>query len=64
MAKSKKIKQNWTRTENFDVCFLVNFDRYFQKSIFREEARHKPVSSPNFEIFFHFLISYDPISKS
>ena len=34
LAKSKKIKQNWTRLENFDICFCVSFDRYCQKLVF------------------------------
>ena len=33
LAKSKKIKQNWTRLEYFDICFYVSFDCYCQKLI-------------------------------
>ena len=32
-AKSKEIQQNWTRLENFDICFLRNFDHYYRKFI-------------------------------
>ena len=27
MAKSKKIKQIWTRPGNFDICFCLSFHR-------------------------------------
>ena len=37
MAKSKKTKQNWPATENFDICFCIGFDRYYQKLFLREE---------------------------
>ena len=39
--KSKKMKQTWTRPENFDICFWISFDRYYQKIIFGgEQERH------------------------
>ena len=38
-AKSKKIKQNLTRPENFDICFCKYFDRYCQKLISGGETR-------------------------
>ena len=31
MKQSKGIKQNWTVTENFDICFCVIFDWYYQR---------------------------------
>ena len=40
MAKSKEIKQNWTRSENFDISLCVNFDRYFQKLNFKGDTGH------------------------
>ena len=30
MAKSKKVRQTWTRPESFDISFCVSFDRYCQ----------------------------------
>ena len=39
-AKSKKIKENWTRPENIVICFCVIFDRYCQKLIFEAETGH------------------------
>ena len=53
-AKSKKIKQNWTRPEDLDFCFGIGFDYFFWKLIFGGESKYKPVSLPNFEIFFLF----------
>ena len=38
--KIKEIKENWTRPENFDICFCVSFDRYYQKLIFGGQTRH------------------------
>ena len=29
--KLKKIKQNWTKREKFDICFSVRFDHYCKK---------------------------------
>ena len=34
MPKSKKIKGDWTRTENADIYFYVSFERYCKKSTF------------------------------
>ena len=31
LAKRKKMKRNWTRSENLNICFCGSFDRYFQK---------------------------------
>ena len=28
-----KIKQNWPRLENFDICFFLRFDHYCKKLI-------------------------------
>ena len=39
-AKSKKIKENWTRAENFVIGFCISFDRYCQKLIFEGETGH------------------------
>ena len=39
-VKNKKIKQNWTKPENFDIWFCVRFDRYCQKLNFRGETGH------------------------
>ena len=39
-AKGRKIMQNWTRPENFDMCFCVRFDQNCQKLIFGGEIRH------------------------
>ena len=33
MGKSKEIKQNGTETENFEICFSVIFDRYYESFI-------------------------------
>ena len=33
MKQSKKIKQNQTGTENFDVCFCVIFDGFYQSFV-------------------------------
>ena len=33
LVKGKEIKQSWTRLENFDICFCVFFDRYYQDFI-------------------------------
>ena len=33
LAKSKEIKQSWTRLENFDISFCVSFDHYYQNLI-------------------------------
>ena len=38
--KIRKIKQNWTRPETFDICFYVRFHSYCQKFIFRGDAGH------------------------
>ena len=35
ICRKKKIKQNWTRLENFDSCFSINFGRHCQKLFFR-----------------------------
>ena len=40
LAKSKEIKQNWKRSENFDISFCVSFDRYCQKLICEGEKRY------------------------
>ena len=37
-AKGKKVKQNWARPENFDICFCVSFDCNCQKLIFGWET--------------------------
>ena len=34
LVKSKKIKQNLTRQENFNICFCVRFECYFQKLVY------------------------------
>ena len=31
--QNKRIKQNWTESGNFNVCFCVIFDRYCQSLI-------------------------------
>ena len=51
----KKIKQNWSRSGNFHICFCVSFEHYCQKFISGGETGHEPVSLPNFEILFSFL---------
>ena len=70
LAKSKKMKQNWTRPENLNICFCGSFDRYCQKLLLlllffffggggREgtgETVHWPMPTPNFENFFSFPI--------
>ena len=38
--KKKKIKQTWASLENFDICFCVSFDHYYEKSNFGEETGH------------------------
>ena len=53
-AKNWKIKQNWTRSGNFDICFCISFDRYCQKLIFGGETGLYLVFSSNFEIFLAF----------
>ena len=30
-SKTRKIKQNWTRSESFDICFCIGFDSYCKK---------------------------------
>ena len=40
LAKGREIMQNWTRPENFDMCFCVRFDHNCQKLIFGGEIRH------------------------
>ena len=55
LANSKKIKQNWTRPEKFDICFCISFDCYFQKVVFGGETDRQPVSPCYFEIFVDFL---------
>ena len=40
MANSQKIKQNWIKQENFDVCFSPSFYRYYQKLTPRRETEH------------------------
>ena len=38
--QNKKIKQNWTRPENFDICFYVSFYCYCQKLNYGGETGH------------------------
>ena len=38
MGKSKKIKQNWKRPRNFDICFGVIFSCYGRSLISGKEA--------------------------
>ena len=52
MTNSKKVKQNWTRPENFDICFSISFDHYCEKLIFVGRLDTKPVLSINFEVFY------------
>ena len=72
LAKSKKMKQNWTRPENLNVCFCGSFDHYCQKLLLlllllllffffsggegAGETGHWAMPTPNFENFFSFLI--------
>ena len=49
-----KIKKNWARPENFDICYCVSFNRSNQGSIFVGEARQWSASTPRFEIFISF----------
>lgn len=53
MVKSKKLKRNWTRRENFDICFCVSFNHSRQKIIFGGKTGNQPV---------YGLISCDPKS--
>ena len=39
-VKNKKIKQNLTVPQNFDICCCISFDRYCQKLIFGGETGH------------------------
>lgn len=55
MVKSKKLKRNWTRRENFDICFCVSFNHSRQKIIFGGKTGNQPVSPHNFGIFFSWL---------
>ena len=34
LVKNKKIKQNWTRQENFNIWFCLSFECYFQKLVY------------------------------
>ena len=38
-GKSKKIKQNWTRPENFDIRFSVIYGNYCQILVVGGETR-------------------------
>ena len=38
LAKSKEIRQNWRRAENFDVSFCVSFNHWCKKLISGGEA--------------------------
>ena len=53
-GKSKRIKQNWARQENFDIRFCVSFVRYCQKFNFQKEDWTLPVSPSNFKVPFLF----------
>ena len=33
LSKRKKMMQNWTRPEKFDICLCVSYDCYYQKLI-------------------------------
>ena len=39
-VKSGKIQQNWTKTENFDICFYVLCDYCWENFISGRETRH------------------------
>ena len=54
---SKKIKQNWTIPGNFEMCFCVNFNYYYQKFISRKLTGHQHLSPPNLSFFKYFLVS-------
>lgn len=40
-----------TKPENFDICFCVSFDHYWQNL---RDTEHEPLSTINFEISFQF----------
>ena len=54
LAKSKKIKHNQTRSENFGICFYVIRERLCQRLISRKETGHFPIFSPDFLFIFNF----------
>ena len=60
MAKSKKTKQNWPTPENFDICFCIGFDRYYQKLFFKGRMDTSLFFHPIL-IFSCFLISWDRV---
>ena len=53
-TKTKKIKQNWTRPENFDISFCVSSGHFCQGLTFGGDTGHKTVFPSNFQIFFSF----------
>ena len=58
--KAKKLKQNWTRPKNRDICLCVSFNCYCQKLISWEgRLDTRLCSHPNLRFSFYFLISYD-----
>ena len=54
LLKSKEIKQNWTRPGNFDICFWIIFNHYYQNFISEKGTEHQAVSQSNFQIFLIF----------
>ena len=51
LTKSKQIKQNWQRIENFSL----SFDYYIQNLIREDQSGSQPLSSRNTEIFLFSL---------
>ena len=51
LTKSKQIKQNWQRIENF----CLSFDYYIQNLIRDDQSGSQPLSSRNTEIFLFSL---------
>lgn len=46
-----QIRQNWTETENLDICFCLIFDGYYKSFISGREPGHWAQSPTNYELF-------------
>ena len=48
LKRSKEIKQNWSRAENFVNWFRLNFDCYYKSFISETKTGYYTLSPPNF----------------
>ena len=61
IEQSKEIKQNWKGSNNFDICFYINFSCYDQSLISGSVTVHYVLPPTNFCVFlkcYSFLRSW------